>query len=66
MEQDHLSVLDLESCVLMGAICERQRDWLTGEWKYVIRGRALDESEITVVVKSLPEGKMGFLTVFRI
>jgi hypothetical protein len=66
MEQDLLSVLDLESCILTGAIVDRQRDWQTGEWKYVIRGRSMFEAEMAVVVKSVPGGRMAFLTVFRI
>ncbi len=66
MEQDRLSVLDLESCVLTGSIGERQRDRRTSEWKYVIQGRALDGREIAVVVKWLPGGKMAVLTVYRI
>ncbi|HUR27521.1 MAG TPA: DUF4258 domain-containing protein [Planctomycetota bacterium] len=66
MEQDQLSILDLESCVSTGVIVERQRDWQTGEWKYIVHGRAVDGDEIAVVVKPLIEGKMAFLTVYRI
>ena len=66
MEQDRLSVLDLESCVLTGSIEERQRDRRTGEWKCVIQGRALLGGEIAVVVKWLPAGRMAVLTIFRV
>ncbi len=66
MEHDRLSVLDLESCVLTGSIGARQRDRLTGEWKYVIQGRAAHGREIAVVVKWLPGDKMAMLTAYRI
>ena len=55
----------LESCVLSGSIVERQLDWLTGEWKFVIEGRSADARTIAVVVKDLGLGKMAILTVFR-
>jgi len=66
MEQDRLTVLDVESCVLTGLIVERQRDRRTWEWKYVIEGRAADAREIAVVVKALAEGKMLLLTVYTV
>ena len=34
-DEDGLSVLDIESVILTGAIVERQRDRETHEWKYV-------------------------------
>ena len=42
MDEDGLSVFDLESAVLTGEIVERQRDRGTREWKYVVNGRGLD------------------------
>jgi Domain of unknown function (DUF4258) len=66
MEQDRVSVLALESCVLTGSIVERQRDRRTGEWKYLIEGRAQAGHEIALVVKSIPGGKMAVLTVYKI
>lgn len=65
MEDDELSVLDLESCVLTGSIVERQRDRRTGEWKYVIEGQALNGEGVAVVAKRLVRGKMGVLTIYR-
>ena len=33
MEDDGLTVFDVEECVLSGIVVERQRDETTGEWK---------------------------------
>ncbi len=38
MDEDDLSVFDLESAVLNGEIVERQRDRQRREWKYVVNG----------------------------
>ena len=54
MDQDGLSVFDLESAVLTGQIVERQRDGVTREWKYVVNGRGLDGGTVGVV------GKLSF------
>lgn len=66
LEEDHLSIFDMESCVLTGSIVERQRDRRTGERKYVIHGEALDGSSVAVVTKFLVTGRMAVLTVYRI
>ena len=31
MQDDDLTVFDVENCLLTGAVVERQRDWDTGE-----------------------------------
>jgi len=41
MEDDGLSIFDVESCILTGDVIERQKDAITGEWKYIVKGRAL-------------------------
>ena len=41
MEDDDISILDVEHVVLTGEIIERQRDQETGEWKYLIDGHTL-------------------------
>lgn len=50
-DDDSLSILDTESAILTGAVAEQQRDRETREWKYVIRGEALDGRGVVVVVK---------------
>ena len=39
MDDDNLSIFDVESGVLTGSIRERQKEQDTAEWKYVIEGR---------------------------
>jgi hypothetical protein len=65
MTDDGLSITDVEHGILEGRIVERQRDSRTGEWKYVIRGSALDGESIYLVVKRHGVGKVLVITVFR-
>jgi hypothetical protein len=41
MNDDGLTVYDVESGILTGSIIEHQRDSVTAEWKYRIRGETL-------------------------
>jgi len=65
MENDELSILDIENVILTGEITERQRDDQTAEWKYLVKGKTVDDSEVTVVAKLGSTGKLIFITVFR-
>jgi len=65
MDEDGLSVFDLESAVLTGEIVERQRDRQTREWKYVVNGRVLDGGTVAVVGKLSPTGCLVIITVYR-
>ena len=65
MENDELSILDVENVILTGEITERQRDDQTAEWKYLVKGKTVDDSEVTVVAKLGSTGKLIFITVFR-
>jgi hypothetical protein len=40
MDDDELSIFDIERCILTGKIIERQKDRDTEEWKYVIEGQS--------------------------
>ena len=64
MEADGLNVFDVERCILTGQIVERQKDRLTGEWKYVIQGGTIEGASAAVVAKLGPTGKAVVLTVF--
>ncbi len=44
LEDDNLSILDLESIILTGQITERQRDAQTRESKVVISGATLGDN----------------------
>jgi len=65
MEDDDLTVLDVESAVLTGRIVERQKDRDTGEWKYLLRGESLAGSKIVVAAKLSVTGKLVIITVYR-
>jgi hypothetical protein len=39
MDNDALSIFDVEQVILNGTIIERQKDRNSGEWKYIIQGR---------------------------
>lgn len=64
LEDDDLSVLDLENIVLTGKIVQRQRDRATREVKVVIRGRALSGMPSCAVAKIGPTGRAIIITVY--
>ena len=64
MDADQLTVFDVEHCVLTGEIVERQKDLLTGEWKYLVEGETLSGHQAVVVSKLAPTGKLVIITVY--
>lgn len=64
LEDDNLSILDLENIILAGRVQERQRDIQTREVKYVIAGTTLDGSVAEAVVKVGFGGKLVVITVY--
>ena len=65
MDDDNLSIFDIESVILTGNIRERQKDQETGEWKYVIEGQALVGDHIAVVGKISLTEKLVIVTVWH-
>ena len=65
MEDDGLSIFDVESCILTGEVIERQKENKTGEWKYVIKGRTLLGDLIMTVGRIGATDKLVFITVYR-
>jgi hypothetical protein len=65
MAADDLTAYDVESVILTGQIAERQKDRVSGEWKYLVSGQSLTGDAVTVVVKFGPTGRAVFITVFR-
>ena len=65
MDEDDLSIYDVESVILSGEIIERQKDHERSEWKYLVRGRSIDGNRVIVVLKIGPTDKMIIITVFR-
>jgi hypothetical protein len=64
LEDDQLSILDLENIILTGQIVERQRDRGTRETKYVIQGATLQGYAGEVVAKIGHTGKLVVITVY--
>jgi len=66
MEDDDLSILEVEHVMLTGEIIERQQDQETGEWKYLIAGNALADEPIIVVAKLALTGTLVIITVYGV
>ena len=64
LEDDNLSILDLENIVLTGQITQRQRDAQTREVKCVIAGVTLDGSSAEAIVKVGFTGKLVVITTY--
>ena len=65
MDEDGLTVFDVESAILTGSIIEQQRDRQTRERKYVVRGEAVDGRMIEVVGKVSRTGRLVILTTYK-
>jgi len=64
LEDDNLSILDLESIILTGQIVERQRDAKTREVKHVIEGTTIEGLAAEAVVKVGATGWLYVITVY--
>ena len=66
MDNDVLSIFDIERCVLNGKIIGRNRDTKTGEWKYTIIGKSITGLDIGIITKISITGKMVIITVYKL
>jgi len=64
MDDDNLSIFDVERGVLTGKIIERQKDRITAEWKYLIKGETVAGDPVVVVAKLSITGKLVIITVY--
>ena len=64
MSDDGFTIYDIESGILTGKVLERQRDRVTAEWKYRVRGRTATGGEVEVIAKLSPTGKLVIITVY--
>ena len=55
MNDDNLSIFDVERIILTGEIIERQKDEITKEWKYLIEGDTISNA-MAIVVSKLKAG----------
>ena len=58
MDDDNLTIYDVESGILTGKIQERQKDQETAEWKYLIEGQTISGESIVVVGKISSTNKL--------
>jgi len=64
MDDDELSIFDIERCILTGEIIERQKDRDTEKWKYVIEGQSIAGNKVGTVTKLSITGKLIIITVY--
>ena len=64
LEDENLSILDLENIILTGRIKERQRDTKTREIKCVIAGITLDGAAAEAIVKIGVTGRLIVVTAY--
>jgi Domain of unknown function (DUF4258) len=65
MENDDLSIFDIENAILNGEIVERQDDVETGERKYLVGGRTFNDDAIIIVAKLSLTDKLVIIKVYR-
>lgn len=66
MDDDNLTIFDIERAIFTGEIRERQKDRVSAEWKYCIRGETVDGGEVEVIAKLSPTGKLVVITVYAL
>jgi hypothetical protein len=65
MDADGFTIFDVEHVILTGTIIERQKDYSSQEWKYLVSGESIAGDKATVVAKFGPTGKLVMITVYR-
>ena len=66
MNDDGLTIYDVERGILTGEILERQKDQVTGEWKYRLRGETFEGGTVEVVARMGPTAKLVIITVYLV
>ena len=66
MDDDGLTIFDIERCVLTGEIVERNKDTVTAEWKYAIEGNTVIGDKIGIIGKISITGKLVIITVYQL
>ena len=64
MDDDGLTILDVEQVILTGQIVKRQRDHNNVDWKYLIKGQTDDRLDVVVVAKLSPTDTVVIITVY--
>ena len=66
MDNDELSIFDIERCILNGRIIERRKDSETGEFKYLVAGKSVSDHKVGIIAKISITGKLVIITVYKI
>lgn len=66
LDDDNLTIFDLENIIFTGEIVGRQRDRKTREVKLVIRGVSIEGIEAETVVKFSPSGALFVITIYLV
>lgn len=66
LDDDNLTILDLETIILTGQITERQRDRKTREVKLVVHGHTIEGRAAETIVKFSPIGTLFIITVYLV
>ena len=64
MDDDGLTIFHVKRVILTGEITERQRDSKSREWKYLVRGKTIEDLDAGVVMKIGPTDKLIVITVY--
>ena len=65
MDDDGLTIYDVENAILTGEVIERQKHIVTGEGKFLVRGKTVaGAGSITAVTKFGIAGKLIIITVY--
>lgn len=65
MDNDSLTIYDVESVILTGELIQQQRDRKTRDRKYLVRGETVRGTQTAVVVSRFgPTDKLIILTVY--
>lgn len=65
MDNDSLTIFDVENVILTGELFQQQRDRKTSERKFLVRGKTLQGRESAVVVSRFgPSDRLVILTVY--
>jgi len=64
LEDDDLTIFDLESAILSGKIIQRQKDFQTSEYKYKLNGKTLAGEILEIIVKFSLRGRTIIITSY--
>lgn len=65
MDDEDLTIYDVEHGILTGKIIERQKEKTSWEWKYRFRGRSLEGDAMEIITKLGVTGQVVIITVYR-